>query len=199
MSRRGINRSALCVVVVTCVIALSACWVEAPSSADPGYVLHHSFSLSPGIFPGVVTDCYYINSTVPDRHALCRLVEGAEEAGQPGNWDVKFDGGDHVVAENCKDLFWAGCTIVAPNGMTYEGCYPYYDGATKVYWCDYRTSHWFLLDTTHNSWRYVLHMFWDWGTYVALGPVQCAYGLVGALSLEMTVDNDWLVSCVDGP
>jgi len=192
------NRVALGIAVVVSIFALSACWVEESTNADPGYVLHNSFSLQPGI-AGFATSCFYVNSNVQDRRALCRLVEGAEEAGQTGNWDVKFDSGDKPVGESCYDLFWAGCTIVAPNGMTYEGCYPYMSGATKVYWCDYRSSHWVLLNTTHNSWSYVLHMFWDWGNYVSLGPVQCAYGLLGALSLQMTVDNDWLVSCFDGP
>jgi hypothetical protein len=194
------------ILILVSVFALSGCWTVTPSTVDPNtvhpnWVLHHDFSLSPGVYPGALTDCYWVGSSVPNRNAICRIVEGDEEVGDHRNWDVQFfNGQEQPAGVTCYDLFSYGCTVVDPQGTVWEGCHPYPIDNGINYWCDYKTHNQFVLTlNNHPEWQRVLEMFWGGWSQAVASEASCAFGLLAISTGQMDIDADWLVSCADGP
>jgi hypothetical protein len=169
---------------------------------DPGYPLLHSFSLSPGVQAGLLTDCVRRDSDVEGRQDYCRVVFGHEESGDTQNFHLDFppsatdpSGADPVIlASSGSNDHPFGISLVLSTGAMYEGCR--WISPTNDYDCDYQVAKPFVM-RTGGVWDYVLTMAWNWAGSQA-EMLGCASGIVG-IWYGGRITLPLLYGCKDGP
>jgi hypothetical protein len=192
------------------IALLGAVLAWSPSSCGPPgqvypaahqYPLRHSFSLSPGIAPGVLTSCYNAPSDVPGRKYLCRAVYGDEEVGS--NVTYYLDGSPWAADNTPDDRILSvvgiggpyGATVVTASGEVFEGCT--WASPSNNYTCDYHSTQHFVLQTS-GEWHYFLAKLWDW-THYAGNAAGCATGVAAILAGSGRITFPLLTGCVDTP